>query len=94
MALPSDEIREDGKRGKAVFVLHTWKDCLWELGGGGDMPEALEVAEAGEKENEEEREGGHEVDSTGLITAPEVIAPTADETPPGAFNGSALSPEG
>lgn len=40
MALPSDRLREEGaKKGKAVFVYHTWKDHLWEMGSKGDVPE-------------------------------------------------------
>lgn len=54
MALPSNEIKEDGKKGKAVFVLHTWKDSLWELGSGGDVPEAREIDERVEKDGEGE----------------------------------------
>jgi translation initiation factor 2D len=52
MALPSDEIKEEGKKGKAVFVLHTWKDSLWELGNGGDVPEARDVVERETEEGE------------------------------------------
>ena len=34
-------MKEDGKKGKAVNVLHTWKDCLWDLGKGGEPPEGI-----------------------------------------------------
>jgi translation initiation factor 2D len=40
MAVHSDSMKEDGKKGKAVNVLHTWKDCLWDLGRGGE-PEGV-----------------------------------------------------
>ncbi|KAJ7079590.1 eukaryotic translation initiation factor SUI1 family protein [Mycena belliarum] len=40
MALSSDEI-QDGRqeKGKAVYILHTWKDHLWDMGSKPDMPE-------------------------------------------------------
>ncbi|KAG5643116.1 hypothetical protein DXG03_001542 [Asterophora parasitica] len=45
MALPSDRMAEGGQeKGKAVLVLHTWKDHLWELGTKGDQPEPLPFA--------------------------------------------------
>lgn len=50
MALPSDELK-DGKKGKAVLVLHTWKDCLWDLGSGCDVPEAREASQRDESDS-------------------------------------------
>jgi len=95
MALFSDEIREDGRKGKAVFVLHTWKDCLWELGTGGDVPEAIEIPAVGEKEGEDsEDRDSQEVDNAGPSNAPETITASAGETPPETSNRSALSPQG
>jgi translation initiation factor 2D len=94
MALPSDEIRENRKKGKAAYVLHTWKDCLWELGGGGDVPEALEIAEGGEKEKEGPGEGGEATESsTSPTEGLDTIAPAVDNAPPEA-SGSTLSPQG
>ncbi|KAJ7482215.1 eukaryotic translation initiation factor SUI1 family protein [Mycena galericulata] len=42
MALPSDRIH-DGRqeKGKAVYVLHTWKDHLWQMGSKLDMPDPI-----------------------------------------------------
>ena len=37
MALTSDQVRGSGK-GKAVNIVHTWKDHLWEMGGKEDPP--------------------------------------------------------
>jgi translation initiation factor 2D len=95
MALASDDIKEDGKKGKAVFVLHTWKDCLWELGTGGDVPEAIEIPGVDEKEGKDSEDGdSQEVDGARPSNAPETITPAADETPPETSNGSVLSPQG
>lgn len=49
-------MREEGKKGKAVNVLHTWKDCLWDLGRGGEPPEGVED-EPGEGREVDEKEG-------------------------------------
>ncbi|KAF8183745.1 hypothetical protein K438DRAFT_1974778 [Mycena galopus ATCC 62051] len=46
MALASDRI-QDGRqeKGKAVHVLHTWKDHLWDMGSKPDMPETVSFLE-------------------------------------------------
>ncbi|KAJ7353685.1 eukaryotic translation initiation factor SUI1 family protein [Mycena albidolilacea] len=42
MALASDRLRDGGQeKGKAVYVLHTWKDHLWDMGTKPDLPEAV-----------------------------------------------------
>ena len=88
MALASDEIKEDGKKGKAVYILHTWKDYLWELGGGGDVPEVRDVTVA---DNETEGDAdGDEGESTGPSERPEIMVPEAISEP----SGSTLSPQG
>ena len=92
MALPSDEIKEDGKKGKAVFVLHTWKDSLWELGGGEDVPEVRDTAEGGGME----MEGKEQVDQSAQDASPgrgaEVTALAESEISPVA-SVSTLSPQ-
>ncbi|KAF9528822.1 eukaryotic translation initiation factor SUI1 family protein [Crepidotus variabilis] len=40
LALPTHKLRDAGQeKGKAVLVLHTWKDHLWEIGFKGDPPQ-------------------------------------------------------
>jgi len=51
MALTSDQIRGAG-RGKAVNIVHTWKDNLWEMGGKDDPP-APRVVELNQKTDSE-----------------------------------------
>ncbi|KAG6881871.1 hypothetical protein C0992_013254, partial [Termitomyces sp. T32_za158] len=42
MAIPGDELGQGTQeKGKAVFLLHAWKDHLWDLGSRGDAPEAI-----------------------------------------------------
>ncbi|KAK7061050.1 hypothetical protein VNI00_000785 [Paramarasmius palmivorus] len=44
MAVSSDQLAEGGKeKGKAVIVLHTWKDYLWEMGNKSDPPEDVPI---------------------------------------------------
>jgi len=85
MALPSDEIK-DVEKGKAVYVLHTWKDCLWEMGDRRDIPEFAGVGEA-EKEQagEGEQESQDESPSEETKTLPSGVPDTL---------GSTLSPQG
>ncbi|KAF9512452.1 hypothetical protein BS47DRAFT_1464083 [Hydnum rufescens UP504] len=40
MALPSPDIKRDGK-GRAVRILHTWKDTLWEIGSKPEPPDSI-----------------------------------------------------
>ncbi|KAE9409040.1 hypothetical protein BT96DRAFT_1013162 [Gymnopus androsaceus JB14] len=39
--------------GKAVFVLHAWKDHLWDMGSKGEVPMSVKVATGAEEEGEE-----------------------------------------
>ncbi|KZP05820.1 hypothetical protein FIBSPDRAFT_877106 [Athelia psychrophila] len=67
MALSGEEVRArgeredgEGRKGKVVLVLHTWKDCRWEMGSGGEVPAPRngggEVAEPEQREGEEQVE--------------------------------------
>ncbi|KNZ77332.1 Ligatin [Termitomyces sp. J132] len=50
MALPGDQLGQGTQgKGKAVFVLHTWKDHLWDLGSKGDVPQPIPLNPAPEK---------------------------------------------
>ncbi|KAJ7793012.1 eukaryotic translation initiation factor SUI1 family protein [Mycena olivaceomarginata] len=46
LSSPSDDRLRDGgqEKGKAVYVLHTWKDHLWDMGTKPDLPEAVPFA--------------------------------------------------
>ncbi|KAF9256200.1 eukaryotic translation initiation factor SUI1 family protein [Marasmius fiardii PR-910] len=44
MAVSSDQLADGGKeKGKAVWVLHTWKDHLWGLGSKEEPPEDVPI---------------------------------------------------
>ena len=43
MAVPSETLSQGRtEKGKAVLVLHTWKDHLWHMGSKRDVPEAVQ----------------------------------------------------
>ncbi|KAH9887063.1 eukaryotic translation initiation factor SUI1 family protein [Cubamyces lactineus] len=71
MAVSSDTLRsaeETDVKGKAVYVLHTWKDALWEMGTSkkADVPAPREfntATEAEEGDSEDSPEGDGHVDS-------------------------------
>ena len=46
MAVDADQIDNGATKGKAVVVLHAWKDHLWILGFKGELPDALPIAVA------------------------------------------------
>ncbi|TFY63903.1 hypothetical protein EVJ58_g2961 [Rhodofomes roseus] len=70
--LTLERAEENDVKGKAVYVLHTWKDALWEIGAsnGQDVPEprTLEPATNGQREQEEET-GGQAQEADGQPTA-------------------------
>ena len=53
MALSSHMV-EGGTRGRALTLLHAWKDRLWARGGGANPPGLLEGSLDGEGDNDEE----------------------------------------
>ena len=40
------QARAEGQKGKAVKVLHSYKDGLWELGGSGALPESVDALQS------------------------------------------------
>lgn len=44
LAVDADKINRSATKGKAVIVLHTWKDHLWAIGSKGEPPEAVTVS--------------------------------------------------
>jgi len=59
MVIPSDLV-ERGKKGKALTLLHAWKDQLWEMGGGEKppRPQLLQGNLNKEDDTDRERTGG------------------------------------
>lgn len=44
MAVDGATLQKEGDiKGKAVVILHTWKDNLWELGSKGEVPEPRDI---------------------------------------------------
>ncbi len=80
-------------KGKAVVVLHTWKDHLWTLGSKGEVPNALPIAAAavGDEQTSgvsDEKAGG--VDGNeGSVDAPH---PSAGQEP--TDNAAAMAQDG
>ncbi|KAF9502136.1 hypothetical protein BDN71DRAFT_1459374 [Pleurotus eryngii] len=42
MSVSGETLQQDGK-GKAVYVKHTWKDTLWDMGHGGEIPDPMTI---------------------------------------------------
>ena len=64
MATSSDSIMAENAKGKAVKVLHIFKDKLWEMGKRGTPPEPISISDVDssiqEPENTAEIEGGED----------------------------------
>lgn len=62
MAVDADKIDHGVTKGKAVIVLHTWKDHLWAIGSKGEPPEDVAISAA--RGDEETGAGGdHDKDA-------------------------------
>ncbi|EEB96835.1 hypothetical protein MPER_03958, partial [Moniliophthora perniciosa FA553] len=67
MAVSSDQLADGGReKGKAVIVLHTWKDHLWEMGNKSEPPEDVPIQRNGA--DAEKADGENGVDATAQIT--------------------------
>lgn len=60
MAVADGQLQKDGAKGKAVHILHTHKDKLWEMGGQGEPPEPVSREPDSEDEAGEEGQDGLE----------------------------------
>ena len=71
MAVDVNKINNGVTKGKAVVVLHTWKDNLWALGSKGEPPDALPLVDevTGGAEDEKDDDGGVN-DNVGDADAP------------------------
>lgn len=56
MAVSNDQIVRDGKKGKAVLLIHVWKDHLFEMGAKGDPLPARDMVMSGVKEDSDDEE--------------------------------------
>ncbi|CDO75463.1 hypothetical protein BN946_scf184823.g17 [Trametes cinnabarina] len=98
MAVSSDTLHSAGEtdiKGKAVYVLHTWKDALWEMGPSkkADLPAPKEPGNlvAGEdpdlSDTEKHAEGGNEPSSPQAGVGTRGI-----QEPPGESDDPAVQP--
>ena len=85
MELPSHLV-EGGTKGKALTLLHAWKDQLWTMGGQEKPPRArLLNGEPNEEEDTDEEWTGEEI---------EAVAETQPENVDDSGTPKELSPEG
>jgi len=70
MILASEQIRGVGK-GKAVNIVHTWKDHLWEMGGKEDppVPQVIDLNQGTESEVGDEGSPGGDPDTPAETTS-------------------------
>jgi translation initiation factor 2D len=100
---------QEKEKGKAVLVLHTWKDWLWDMGSKGDVPLPTPLAlradgdkEGGEAEKESLSGAADEVDTmVGAIAvlgvSEDAQAEAASSPPPSAEDAvpqNTLTPQG
>lgn len=80
MAIPSDQLRSSVKeKGKAVHVIQTWKDHLWDMGSKRDMPEDTILSTENAKKYEEDDSESEEVNNDEAGTPPPASPPEQSE---------------
>ncbi|KAI7857575.1 hypothetical protein BDC45DRAFT_500145 [Circinella umbellata] len=58
MTLPTSEIRvRSGMKGKAVHIIHVYRDFLWAMGDKSDPPEIVDISGDGGEEYTDDEEG-------------------------------------
>ncbi|ESK85165.1 eukaryotic translation initiation factor sui1 family protein [Moniliophthora roreri MCA 2997] len=59
LAVSSDQLADGGReKGKAVIILHTWKDHLWEMGNKSEPPEDVPIQRNGADAEQADGENG------------------------------------
>ena len=58
MATDSNKVNQSVTKGKAVIILHTWKDHLWSIGSRGEPPEVVSASAVGDHVSVGDGEGG------------------------------------
>ncbi|KAH7922526.1 hypothetical protein BV22DRAFT_1070355 [Leucogyrophana mollusca] len=81
MAVDGAVLAQEGAKGKAVIILHTWKDSLFEMGGKGDPPDPAAIAESVEENLEEGEPQTPGNDTTGQNGEAPEITPAPEDTP-------------
>ena len=88
MALPSDLV-EGGTKGKALTLLHAWKDQLWQM-GGGERPPRPRLPQDGPNEDDTEGEWTSEESEAAAETQSKVVEngdPPKELSQEGAYSG-------
>ncbi|GJE88956.1 eukaryotic translation initiation factor SUI1 family protein [Phanerochaete sordida] len=85
MAVTSDTLRqadEQDTKGKAVYVLHTWKDCLWDMGVSSkmDVPEPREIPKPEAEVQPADEDGARDIGTNGDGLATEASRLHLDDT--------------
>jgi len=99
MATDSDKVNQSVTKGKAVIILHTWKDHLWSAGSKGEPPGAVSVSAVGDQDAGVGNGGGADRDGDIGADAPPGHDPLGDRPAdvkdmPVAGAEEVLTPEG
>lgn len=70
MATDSNNVNQSVTKGKAVIILHTWKDHLWSIGSKGEPPEAVSASAVGDHTSVGDGEGGDDGGDLGADAPP------------------------
>ena len=79
MASPTSEIRvRSGMKGKAVHIIHVYKDFLWAMGDKSDPPQVVDISGDGDEEytdDEEEHDNSNKENQSQNQSSTATIAP-------------------
>ena len=101
MVVSDETLRASSDRdvkGKAVYVLHTWKDALWDMGPGRKAeppaPREIEVAPAGEDDGASDAGDEEEANPAPVVTAVDGTMPEEGTREPASAPLEPAQPQG
>ena len=82
MALPSDQLRSSAReKGKAVLVVHAWKDFLFDMGSKTDLPADTVLTTSSAQEHEDDSREKEEEGETATPPPPSEKPPSPTPEP-------------
>ncbi|KLO16572.1 hypothetical protein SCHPADRAFT_823044 [Schizopora paradoxa] len=75
MAVDASALTQRDRKGKAAVLLHIYKDFLWEMGKGGEIPELPEDERTGAEEVVDDEDG----EEDGCVVTPPPVSDVEDE---------------
>ena len=88
MAVDASALTQRDRKGKAAVVLHIYKDFLWDMGKGGEIPELPEGERGDVEEVVEDEDSEGDGEDAGVASPPPASDVEGEEAPRNTGEGS------